>query len=241
MRLAMMQPYFFPYIGYFQLMHAADVFVLADGVQFMQGGWIARNRIIGPKGWAYINAPLAARPVTARIGEVRLAAPERWKGDMLRALLVYRRAPFFAPTIALIEDLLRDCDASGIAGVNAHLLTGLAAALGLACRIERQSSLGIDYGHVRAPGDWAAETAAALGASHYINPVNGAAFHFDHVFAAKGCALRFLRPHELLYEQGQAFEPRLSIIDALMALGLAGVTSKLPHYDLLTRAEAMTG
>jgi hypothetical protein len=207
----------------------------------MQGSWIARNRIIGPKGWAYINAPLAARPVTARIGEVMLAAPDRWRRDLLQALQVYRRAPYFEPTCALIEHLLCECNAPGIAAVNAHLLAGLAGALGLACRIETQSSLGIDYGHVRAPGDWAAETAASLGASHYINPVNGAAFHFDDVFAAKGCALRFLRPHALVYEQGQAFEPRLSIIDALMALGLEGVASKLPDYNLLTRAEAVAG
>jgi hypothetical protein len=241
MRLAMMQPYFFPYVGYFQLMQAADVFVLADGVQFMQGGWIARNRIIGPKGWAYINAPLAARPVTARIGEVRLADPGRWRHDLLQALQVYRRAPQFGPTMALVEALLRDCDAPGIAAVNAHLLKGLAAALGLTCRIESQSALGIDYAAVRAPGDWAAVTAGALGATCYINPVNGAAFHFDEVFAAKGCALRFLRPHELVYEQGQKFEPRLSILDTLMALGIEGVAARLSCYDLLTRAEAVPG
>jgi hypothetical protein len=241
MRLAMMQPYFFPYLGYFQLMRAADVFVLADRVQYMQGGWIARNRIIGPKGWAYITVPLAARPVTARIDEVRLAAPARWRRNLMQALGVYRRAPYFAPTMALVEALLRDCDAPGIADVNAHLLQGLAAALNLTCRIELQSALGIDYAAVRAPGDWAAVTAGALGADAYINPVNGAGFHFDEPFAARGCALAFLRPHALVYEQGQAFEPRLSIIDTLMALGLEGVAAKLSGYDLLTRAEALGG
>jgi len=241
MRLAMMQPYFFPYIGYFQLMQAADVFVMADGLQYMNRGWIARNRIIGPKGARYITVPVAARPVTARIEEVRLAAPARWRQDILGKLLVYRRAPFFKPTMALVEELLRDCEAPGIAEVNAHILTGLAAAFKLPCRIERQSALGIDYGGVRAPGDWAAETAGALGAGCYINPVNGAGFLFDEVFAAKGCALRFLRPHELVYEQGQTFEPRLSIIDTLMALGIEGVVARLSCYDLLTRAEAVSG
>jgi hypothetical protein len=240
MRLAMMQPYFFPYIGYFQLMQAADLFVLADGLQYMNRGWIARNRIIGPKGWRYITVPLAARPVTARIADVTLAAPARWRADILGKLLVYRRAPFFKPTYALVETLLRDCGAPGIAAVNAHILKGLAAAFDLPCRIETQTTLGIDYAHVRAPGDWAAETAAALGARCYINPVNGAGFLFDDVFAAKGCALRFLRPHDLVYGQGQTFEPNLSIIDALMALGLEGVKQRLPHYDLLARAEVIT-
>jgi hypothetical protein len=233
MRLAMMQPYFFPYIGYFQLLHAADMFVVADAVQYMQGGWIARNRIAGPKGWRYISVPVAARAVSARIGHVQLAAPTRWRRDLLATLASYRRAPFYDETIGCLETLLGGCDAPGIAAVNTHILRGLAHELGLSCRILVQSELGLDYAGVQAPGDWAAVTAAGLRAGTYINPVNGAAFHHALAFQRAGCALLFLRPHGLVYEQNQPFEPRLSIIDVLMAHGIAGTRPLLAQYDLL--------
>lgn len=96
MKLAIMQPYFFPYIGYFQMINAVDKFVFYDDVQFIQRGWINRNYIISKDGKQLFTIPLKKHSLTATIDEVEILSNVKWKESFLKTIfLTYKKAPYF--------------------------------------------------------------------------------------------------------------------------------------------------
>src|ERR1700761_8598999 len=106
MKLAIMQPYFFPYLGYFQLIHHADRFILFDDVQYIRHGWINRNRILKPaEGHQFIIAPLADHGRDALIKEVYVKDGYDWKEKILRQVEHYKkRAPYYNDVAGLLID-----------------------------------------------------------------------------------------------------------------------------------------
>ena len=91
-KVGIMQPYFFPYLGYYSLIAHTDQFILFDGVQFMRHGWIERNRILKPnEGWQYVAAPLEKFPFGTKIRHVKVRQAEDWKGKLLRQLEHYKK------------------------------------------------------------------------------------------------------------------------------------------------------
>jgi len=99
-----MQPYLFPYVGYYQLMHAVDRFVVADDVTFIKQGWINRNRLLINGSAAYFTVPLKRHPADALIKDVEIddRQGKRWRGTMLKTIAnFYRRTPSFAPPTRL--------------------------------------------------------------------------------------------------------------------------------------------
>ena len=121
MKLGIMQPYFFPYIGYWQLILASDVFVLLDDVQYIRHGWINRNRILSPSGgWQYIVVPLERHSATALIRNVNTHPNIDWKGlSMVRQLYHYKRkSRHCAVTIRLVETILGNITERSDARVN---------------------------------------------------------------------------------------------------------------------------
>ena len=96
MKLAIMQPYFLPYLGYFQLMAAVDRFVVYDDVRFIKGGWINRNRILVKGRDHLLTVPLSGASPNRNINEIQLTTQTAWKKKLLRTVeLAYRRAPYF--------------------------------------------------------------------------------------------------------------------------------------------------
>lgn len=95
MTVAIMQPYFFPYIGYFQLIQAADRFFVCDEVQYIRHGWINRNRIYskGPEAFSYIIMPVKKHAHTAPINIVQCIDGNEWKRTILKQAAVYKKAP----------------------------------------------------------------------------------------------------------------------------------------------------
>ena len=94
MIVAIMQPYFFPYIGYFQLINSVDRFILFDDVQYIRHGWVNRNRILKPEeGWQYIIAPLQKHRQTELIRDIKLKEGDDWKKKILRQLEQSVKAP----------------------------------------------------------------------------------------------------------------------------------------------------
>src|SRR5438477_7324862 len=113
MRLAVMQPYFLPYIGYFQLMSAVDKFVLLDDVNFITRGWINRNRIAvnGEPHW--LTLPLAKASQNRLISEIELVDDPSWKRKTLRTVeLSYHRAPHSSEVLQLFSDILNQARGS---------------------------------------------------------------------------------------------------------------------------------
>lgn len=217
--LAIMQPYFFPYLGYFSLMHYAHALILFDVVEYDRKGWMHRNRILKPKGndWQYIRAGVEKPPYKAIIKDVRLTQGEDWKERIFRQLEHYRsKAPFYGNTIKLIRDSLSK-PASSLTELNMNTLAVVRDYIGLNCSISVFSEMNIDIQGVEHPGQWALRICDELKADTYVNPIGGKdIFRLDE-FSAKGIDIEFINNKLSEYSQGnKQFIEGLSIIDVLM-------------------------
>ncbi|OOG48538.1 WbqC family protein [Rhodanobacter sp. C01] len=228
-RLAGMQPYFFPYLGYWQLIAAVDYFVLFDEAQYINRGWINRNRILKQGGsWQYIQVPVARHPLDTAIRDVNIAPLPGWKTKIVNQLAHYRtKAPHFGETMELVESLLFGGQEQGISTLNCRIVRALCEALSIRSEIVVSSDCEFDYSTVTESGDYALVHALHMGATEVINPANGIHLLDEEKLKRNGIALSALLPPRLAYPQvAGSFEPSLSIIDVMMFNGLAE-TSKL--------------
>lgn len=236
MRLGMMQPYFFPYLGYFGLIHATDEWIVFDTPQYIRRGWVNRNRILsdGKTPWKYIRVPIAACDRDTAIRDVRIHPDRSWKRDLLNSLEVYRllRAPFYVATISMLETALRYRH-EHLSELLVHCLETCCQHIGLPLRCRRFSELQLSLPRIGTPGEWALETARALGAHTYINPPGGRTLFNPSAFHSARVSLRFLTPQlPEYYQGGLPFQPGLSIIDALMWNDVSTVRHMIAQYVL---------
>jgi hypothetical protein len=198
-RIAVMQPYFFPYAGYFRLLDCVDEFVLFDCVQFPRRGRVHRCELPGPdEATRWLTLPLARQPQDVRIADLRFAADARARFDA-----ELRRFPWIATARGPLADAVRDHLATPLDDVVGYLERGLLLVrdlLGLRCSLRRSSSLGISpalRGQERILA-----IAGALGATHYLNAPGGRALYSAERFSDAGVTLEFLPdytgPHRFL-------------------------------------------
>lgn len=231
MRLAVMQPYFLPYLGYFQLLAAVDRFVVYDNIKYTKKGWINRNRLLQNGADAFFSLPLKGASDSLDVRERVLAA------DFDRAALLrqfegaYRKAPQFAATFPLLETVVR-CEESNLFKYLNRSIAAVAAHLGIATPIRISSDVPID--HALRAQDKVLAFCSALGAKTYVNPIGGTELYEREAFAAKGVELKFLKTRPLEYPQfGAPHVPWLSIVDVLMFNPLDAVKTLVAgHYDL---------
>jgi hypothetical protein len=218
MKLGIMQPYFFPYTGYFDLIHHTDRWVVFDTPQYIRHGWVNRNRILHPtSGWQYVVAPVRKHSSRIPIREVRLAEGGDWRARLIGQLMHYRkRAPYFSDTVELVEQCLSGSETS-LSRLNVAVIETLCARLEIAFDYAYFSEMDIDPAPVEEPGDWALRISVALGADEYVNPPGGRAILDPLKFEAAGVRLTFRSHRTLRYPcRGYEFVPDLSIIDGLM-------------------------
>jgi hypothetical protein len=230
-----MQPYFFPYLGYFQLIVAVDRFVLFDDAQYMKGGWINRNRILKPHGGPqYINVPIVKHESRVTIKEIRAKSECDWKAFVLRQIDHYRKkAPFYPEVRSLLESCF-ELEEESVAQLDGHYLRAICDYLGISFEIEFSSAMNFDYSHVATADDWPLTIGKQLGASEYINPVGGAKLFDRNKFVQNDLKLSFLEPRLRPYTQGcDRFEPGLSIIDVLMFNDRKTVRAMIDDFVLL--------
>jgi hypothetical protein len=234
MKLAIMQPYFFPYIGYWQLIHAVDCFVLFDDAQYMRHGWINRNRILKPSGgWQYILVPLKKHSQVESIKNV-LANPDiDWKKRILGQLAHYKKkARYFNETNDAVKEIFSEVNVQSIAGINSAIIYKMCTYLDIKKELVVSSEKNFDYENVGDSGEWALRIAEQMGADEYINPVSGAELFSQEKFASSNIALSFLKTKEITYSQQGVFEPLLSIIDVMMFNGINGTKELLVNYSI---------
>lgn len=218
MRLGVMQPYFFPYLGHFDLIRNTDRWIIFDTPQYIRHGWINRNRILHPQtGWQYVIVPLHKHGHRTAIKDIRVNDQVRWRDTLLGQLTHYkRRAPFYGETVDLVRDCLARPEPS-IGHLNGHILEKICQRLGITFNHGYFSDLDLNIGETTHPGDWALRIAAALGAREYINPPGGEGLFDPAAFAARGIQLTIRHPPQMEYTcRGRPFEPNLSVIDVLM-------------------------
>jgi hypothetical protein len=228
--VAIMQPYFFPYVGYFQLMAAVDHFVIYDDAQYMKGGWLNRNRLLyrGQAHWwtravqrADYRLPIFKRSYAVDRGTAPLIAQMN---------SYYAQAKHFTTTSELVRPLL-EYEETNVALYNERLLARTASHLGLTCSFIRSSSL--DVGESQAQGR-VIRMCKALGATQYVNMIGGRDLYAAEAFDAAGIELSFLRPTLTPYQQfGAPFVPGLSIVDALMFNEQVSVSTMCTNFTLI--------
>ncbi|MCA9061498.1 MAG: WbqC family protein [Planctomycetaceae bacterium] len=228
MRLGVMQPYFFPYLGYFQLMAAVDQWVVFDTSQYTRRTWINRNRILANGGdpWKYVRIPVARHVRTSPISEIRIAGHADWKSDLLNDLDYYqiRHAPFRSETLDFLNHAI-DSSSDRLVEILVHSLKITCQVLGIEHhQFLLASEIGVRGMQVQHSGQWALEVSRLLGAAEYVNPAGGRDLFVPSEFSGAGIKLKFLEPQLDEYQQQtNCFVPGLSILDALMWLGIAEV------------------
>lgn len=189
-RVAVMQPYFFPYAGYFRLLAQADAFVIFDCVQFPRRGRVHRCEVPGRDGTQWLTLPLAPQAREVRIAGLEFAPGARARFDASLAAL-----PWIASAQGPAADGLRDLLHAPLGGVVDYLercLRHVAGLLGIECAISRSSALELPP-DLRA-ADRVLAIASALGATHYLNSPGGRALYDPAQFARAGVTLEFLPP-----------------------------------------------
>ena len=231
--VAIMQPYLFPYIGYFQLLAAADCFVVYDDVQFIKGGWINRNRLLINGTPFLFTVPLDSPSPNRSICDIHLGANPLWHGKLLQTIAQgYRRAPHFEQVFALLERVLTNGRARTIADLIRVSFVEIIAHLGLTTEIVPTSA---HYGnqHLRSQ-ERVLDICRQEQATNYVNAQGGRELYDKEVFGRHGLQLHFLEPVLRPYRQvgKEPFIPGLSIIDVLMNTSVYEANALLRSYQL---------
>ena len=235
-KVAIMQPYFFPYAGYFSLIKHVDSFILFDPVQFIRHGWIERNRVLKQnEGWIYVKAPLIKNSHETLIKDARVDNSQPWQQKLLAQLTPYKRlSRRYDEVYSLVETSLRP-EYPTIVELDRAVLLAVCDYLGIDTPISVWSEMNLEIEPPRAPDEWALNTCKALeGVDEYWNPPGGQSFFDRTKYQRAGIDLKFhqvkLRPYD---QRGRPFEPGLSIIDVLMFNSPEAVNEMLDDYDLL--------
>jgi hypothetical protein len=232
MRLAIMQPYFLPYIGYFQLIAAVDKFVIYDRIKYTKKGWINRNRMLQNGKDVMFSLPLKAGSDALDVVERELAADFNRDKLLNQFRGAYARAPQFEPTYALLEHIVRHPD-DNLFGYIHHSLGAVCAHLGLHTPL--QASSAVDFDNSLKGQDKVLAICTAAHATHYVNAIGGTELYQREAFVAQGIELQFLKPQPCDYLQfGATFVPWLSIVDVLMFNPVPVVSRNLlPNFGLI--------
>jgi hypothetical protein len=237
MTLAIMQPYFLPYIGYMQLMKAVDTFVLYDDVAFINRGWINRNRLLINGQEHLFTVPLKDASQNKRINEVHLADDPKWRGKLLKTIEQgYRKAPNYRTVMPITEKII-NFDTDSIADLVHNSLVELMEYLGLKARLVASSSI---YNNVHLKGqERILDICQQEKATRYINPIGGTALYDKETFTQSGIELCFIQSKRVEYSQSikgnsqNEFIPWLSILDVLMFNDVVTTQEMLNAYELV--------
>lgn len=235
MKLAIMQPYFFPYLGYWQLMSTVDKFVIYNDVNYIKGGWINRNRILINQKPSYITIPLIKASQNKKILEISIQNNNQWKVKMLKSISnAYRQSTFFDSVYPLIEDII-NYDTDSLSGYLSNQLRSIAYFMGIDTEISYSYN---NYDNTNLKGqERIVDICQQVDASHYYNLAGGVSLYDKNIFKNKEIDLLFIEMHDgARYKQhSDNFIPYLSIIDLLMEVEQTKLSKYLNNYNLIEK------
>lgn len=233
MKLGIMQPYFFPYIGYYQLINAVDKYIILDDVNFIKGGWINRNRILIHKEPKYINLPLKGGSKNRHINELEVSSDmSLYKKNLKDLFINYRKAPYYEEVYPLLEEIM------------------LYEESNLAKWLENSIRKVCDYLEINTPilvssdinkncelkcQDKVIDMCKIMKADEYINAIGGQKLYSKEDFMSEGIKLNFLHTNEIVYNQfsDHMIAPNLSMIDVMMFNSKEDIKKMLEAYTLV--------
>jgi hypothetical protein len=232
MKVAIMQPYFFPYIGYFQLINAVNKFIIYDDVNYINKGWINRNNILVNNNSNLIQVPLIGASQNRLIRDILVLNEEKWKEKLLKTIYFnYKKAPFFNQIVELIKDVLIS-DFNNISDLNYSAILKTCTYLNIDTEFVRTSSTYENYflkGENRILDICLIEKAEV-----YINPIGGIDLYEKDKFLQHNIELYFIKTKIVEYKQyGDKFIPGLSIIDIMMFNSPSEIKTMLNQYELI--------
>ncbi len=232
MKFGIMQPYFLPYIGYFQLIAAVDQFVVYDNIKYTKKGWINRNRFLQNGKDAMFSLSLKKDSDSLDVCKRELAADFDREKLLNQLKGAYRRAPHFEQTFPLIEQVVRYSETNLFLFLH-NSIVQVCAHLGITTKIIVSSEVVIDH-HLQAQ-DKVLALCKALGATTYVNAIGGIELYSKEMFREKSIELKFIQSKLFEYVQfGDAFVPWLSIVDVMMFNPLDAIrTSISNNYELI--------
>jgi hypothetical protein len=219
MKLGIMQPYFFPYLGHFALIAAVDEWIVFDISQYTRKSWITRNRVLHPDGgWQYVSVPVRNSSIRIKILDAAIAEPRNQERHVLGKLSHYkRRAPRYAEVCEIVRSTFSGAVNDSLVSLNISGLRTVCAYLGLPFHYHICSQLGIELPSTLIAGQWAPWISRQVAADVYINPISGRELFDPSDFARHGVSLRILDFASFVYDTpGYKFEANLSILDVLM-------------------------
>lgn len=233
MKVAMMQPYLFPYLGYFQLVNAVDVFIFADDVNFIKGGFVNRNKILFHNEEWYLTIP-CLQSQNKYIKEIQIYKETKgYPKNILRTIQqTYAKAPFFADVFPMLETIFHSEveSISTLAATSVELVSKY-----LEINVDFKFS-SVSFSHTKGQdrSTRLISITKELGGDTYMNPIGGAKIYDKDFFESQGIKLDFLESEAITYPQFKDnFIPNLSIIDVLMFNSIEDVNKLLTKYRLI--------
>jgi hypothetical protein len=252
MKVGIMQPYFFPYIGYFQLINAVDEFIIYDKVNYIKKGWVNRNNILINKKPYLINTPLKKKSSYKKIYEIQIKEDFSWKKKLLLDIYMsYKKAKCFNEVYPIIEKII-NTQTNKLSELNYLCIKIICDYLGIKTKISISDNT-YDYLEFKLNKQILEETFPNIKlnnweqkvvriveicklkkANVYINSIGGESLYSKEEFLLNGIELKFINTNKILYQQfGEKFVPNLSIIDVLMFNSIEEVGQLLNQYKLI--------
>ncbi len=222
MKLAIMQPYFMPYIGYWQLIANTNKFIFFDVVQYNKKSWMNRNRILHPnteKNYQYISIPIKKHEKGTLISKILINNEEKWRDEIIGKLTFYKKlnAKFYPETINLLDNIFSNTSTTFL-DLIISTTESICKYLDLPFEYEIASKIKFDRDIIEGPGDWALSICQSLNAKNYLNPYSGYNIFDEEKYKKNSIDIKFIKSNLTPYNQSYKgdFVPGLSILDLLM-------------------------
>jgi len=232
MKIAIMQPYLFPYIGYFQLINAVDKFIILDDVNYINRGWINRNRIL-INGKAHLfTLPLRKASQNKLINQIHVYFHNDWINKFLKTLeFAYKKAPYFRDVFSAILESLNEQESDILSKYILNTIRVIMHYLGLTTYIKTTSTV-YQNNHLKSQSRLI-DICIREGAKEYLNPIGGLKLYDKETFKKNNITLFFLKSKDIVYRQyDNEFVPNLSIIDVMMFNSVEEIKLMLNQYEL---------
>lgn len=236
MKVGIMQPYFLPYLGYWQLMNAVDCYVIYDNIQFTKNSWIRRNRILSDGKDKLFTLPLKKDSDYLDIRERFLADTfNQEKRKMMRMIEAsYKMAPMFEAAFPIVKEVF-EYDNKNLFEYIYFSICRVREYLGIKTNMIISSTLDIDFS--LKGKDKVLSICKKMGATDYYNAINGIPLYepYRSEFKRAGINLWFLKMNEFVYPQFKnAFVPNLSIVDVMMFNSKDKIQQMLNEFTLIS-------
>lgn len=236
MKLGIMQPYFFPYLGYFSLIKYSDEFIFFDTPQYISHGWVNRNRVLKQDGTPnYIIVPIQKAKQETAIKDILISENANWQDKIYGQLTAYKkRAPRYKDTLDFLHSIIDQDYENNLSKLNIETTKAVCEYLGVDRKFEIFSGMNLEIEEVNMPDEWALNITKALGGDIYVNPPGGQSFFDKSKYDAANIELQFLKSNLRPYVQRIGrFEPGLSIIDAMMFCSPEEINDILDDYEII--------